>query len=170
MNTLPDANVLLDLMLIEIQSRIAKIQVPFALVGIESGGALILQRLLPQLPSNLTFGTLDVSFYRDDYHARGLKQNNRPSRIPFAVDDVHLILIDDVFYTGRTTRAAINAIFDYGRPASIHLLVMVWRQGQELPIVPHFAAQHISLGASQTLALRSDNQGVLAFGLEGSQQ
>src|SRR5690606_41424 len=94
-----------------------------ALVGIHSGGVWLTERLLPILGKDLAHGMLDVSFYRDDYNQRGLHAGNKPSRIPFDVQDKHIILIDDVFYTGRTIRAAMNELFDYGRPASITLAV-----------------------------------------------
>jgi pyrimidine operon attenuation protein/uracil phosphoribosyltransferase len=129
-----------------------------ALVGIHSGGVWLMQRLLVLLEDTITanaieHGTLDVSFYRDDYAQRGLKAENRPSQIPFDVENKHIILIDDVFYTGRTTRAAMNELFDYGRPASISLVALVNRGGRELPIAPQIVAAEIPLNAEQHLQL-----------------
>lgn len=129
-----------------------------ALVGIHSGGVWLLQRLLVLLQHpiekyNIQHGTLDVSFYRDDYSQRGLKAENRPSQITFEVENKHIILIDDVFYTGRTTRAAMNELFDYGRPASISLAALVDRGGRELPIAPQVVAANITLEDSQRLQL-----------------
>lgn len=129
-----------------------------ALVGIHSGGVWLMQRLLVLLEDTITanaieHGTLDVSFYRDDYAQRGLKAENRPSQIPFDVENKHIILIDDVFYTGRTTRAAMNELFDYGRPASITLVALVNRGGRELPIAPQIVAAEIPLDAEQHLQL-----------------
>lgn len=129
-----------------------------ALVGIHSGGVWLMQRLLVLLQDSIQkyrieYGTLDVSFYRDDYSQRGLKAENRPSQITFDVENKHIILIDDVFYTGRTTRAAMNELFDYGRPASIALAALVDRGGRELPIAPQVVAADIILDVSQHLQL-----------------
>jgi len=140
-------------------------------VGIHSGGVWLMQRLLALLSDSIArhaieHGTLDVSFYRDDYAQRGLKAENRPSQIPFEVDNKHIILIDDVFYTGRTTRAAMNELFDYGRPASITLVALVNRGGRELPIAPQIVAAEIPLQASQHLQLIQQTDGTLAFQLD----
>jgi pyrimidine operon attenuation protein / uracil phosphoribosyltransferase len=147
------------------------LQANSALVGIESGGVWILQRLLLILEKDIAtnaieHGTLDVSFYRDDYEKRGLKAENRPSQIPFEVENKHIILIDDVFYTGRTTRAAMNELFDYGRPASITLVALVNRGGRELPIAPQITAADIALDASQNLQLIQNQKGTLSLELQ----
>jgi len=139
-----------------------------ALVGIHSGGAWLMQRLLVLLEDviqlhHIEHGTLDVSFYRDDYAQRGLKAENRPSQIPFDVENKHIILIDDVFYTGRTTRAAMNELFDYGRPASITLIALINRGGRELPITPQVVAADLLLNASQHLQLTQLADGSLAL-------
>ena len=137
-----------------------------ALVGIHSGGAWLTERLLPILGPNLENGMLDVSFYRDDYHERGLHSETKPSQIPFDVQDKHIILIDDVFYTGRTIRAAMNELFDYGRPASITLAALVNRGGRELPIAPQISAFDTTLAASQNLQLLRHDNGTFYFTLE----
>lgn len=152
---LPDAEALLHTLA---QKLTPLLQDNTALVGIHSGGVWIMQRLLTLLANNITahgieHGTLDVAFYRDDYAQRGLKAENRPSQISFDVENKHIILIDDVFYTGRTTRAAMNELFDYGRPASITLIALVNRGGRELPIAPQIVAADILLDASQHLQL-----------------
>ncbi len=141
-----------------------------ALVGIQSGGVWLMQRLLVLLKNDISthaieHGTLDVSFYRDDFEKRGLKAENRPSQISFEVENKHIILIDDVFYTGRTTRAAMNELFDYGRPASITLLALVNRGGRELPIAPQITAADITLDPSQNLQLIQDAGGNLRLEL-----
>ena len=105
-----------------------------ALVGIYSGGAWIAERLKALLDLPEDIGLIDVSFYRDDFAEKGLHPQVKPTVIPFDVEDRHLILVDDVLYTGRTTRAAINELFDYGRPASIELAVLADRDGRELPV------------------------------------
>src|SRR5215212_5299288 len=103
-------------------------------IGIYSGGAWIAQRLAQMLPDAHRVGYIDVSFYRDDYHQRGLKPEVKSTSLPFDVDGASIVLVDDVLYTGRSVRAAINELFDYGRPARIDLAVLVDRGGRELPI------------------------------------
>ena len=142
------------------------IQPNTAIVGIHSGGAWLAERLLPTLGKDLAHGILDVSFYRDDYNERGLHSETKPSQIPFDVQDKHIILIDDVFYTGRTIRAAMNELFDYGRPASITLAVLVNRGGRELPIAPQISAFDTELAASQNLQLLRHDNGTFYFTLE----
>ena len=149
------------------------LQANTALVGIQSGGVWLMERLLVLLKNDIStngieHGTLDVSFYRDDFEKRGLKAENRPSQIPFEVENKHIILIDDVFYTGRTTRAAMNELFDYGRPASITLVALVNRGGRELPIAPQITAADITLDASQNLQLIRDADGTLSLTLQPS--
>ncbi len=137
-----------------------------AIVGIHSGGAWLADRLLPILGKDLEHGILDVSFYRDDFNERGLHSETKPSQIPFDVQDKHIILIDDVFYTGRTIRAAMNELFDYGRPASITLAVMVNRGGRELPIAPQISALEMDLADSKNLQLLRHENGTFYFTLE----
>jgi pyrimidine operon attenuation protein / uracil phosphoribosyltransferase len=132
-----------------------------ALVGIHSGGEWLMQRILKTLNLQVPFGTLDAALYRDDYAARGLKTDPKPSDIAFDVSDKHIILIDDIFYTGRTTRAAMNELFDYGRPASITLAVLINRGGAQLPILPNITGAEILLHANQNLQLSQDTEGLL---------
>ncbi len=165
---LPDAEVLLTSLAEKLQPLLQK---NTALVGIQSGGVWIMQRLLARLDSHIKalaieHGTLDVSFYRDDYAKRGLKPENQPSQIAFDVENKHIILIDDVFYTGRTTRAAMNELFDYGRPASITLVALVNRGGRELPITPQITAIDLSLTATQNLQLQQNADGTLSLALK----
>ena len=142
------------------------IQANTAIVGIHSGGAWLAERLLPILGKELEHGILDVSFYRDDFNERGLHSETKPSQIPFDVEDKHIILIDDVFYTGRTIRAAMNELFDYGRPASITLAVLVNRGGRELPIAPQISVFDTELADSQNLQLLRHENGTFYFTLE----
>lgn len=165
--TLPDAEYLLKVLAQKLEPLL---QPNTALVGVHSGGVLLMQRLLDMLAASINkhgveHGTLDVSFYRDDYAKRGLKVENRPSQIPFDVENKHIILIDDVFYTGRTTRAAMNELFDYGRPASISLVALVNRGGRELPIAPQIVAAELPLDASQHLQLSRHTDGSLILEL-----
>lgn len=166
--TLPDAE---HLLLVLQQQLIPYIQPKTAIVGIHSGGAWIAERLFPLLQQShphcsLKLGMLDSSFYRDDYNQRGLHAETRPSQISFDVEERHIILLDDVFYTGRTIRAAMNELFDYGRPASITLAVLVDRGGRELPICPQVAALQLDIPFEQKLQLSRDAHNQLQFSLE----
>ncbi len=137
-----------------------------ALVGIQYGGAMVLNRLLSILDEsidsqNIPSGMLDVAMHRDDYATKGLKTNAKPTNLAFDVQGKDIILIDDVFFTGRTARAAMNELFDYGRPASITLAVLINRGGSELPIMPQIAAYATQIDASHHLQLQQDEAGGL---------
>lgn len=106
------------------------------LVGIERSGVWLAAVLHERLQLTESLGSLNISFYRDDYHRSGLAVQTEPSRLPLSLEDRHIILVDDIIHTGRTIRAAMNELFDYGRPASIILATIVARQGRELPIEP----------------------------------
>ncbi len=132
-----------------------------AIIGIHTGGAWLAERFHQMLDIKEPLGILDISFYRDDFSQVGVNPQVRPSNIPFNVDDQHIILVDDVLQTGRTIRAAMNEIFDYGRPASITLVTLVDRSGRELPIQPNVVGvrpplnldQHITLTGPDPLSL-----------------
>lgn len=126
------------------------------LVGIFSGGAWIAERLKSLLGLREEVGLIDTSFYRDDFAEKGLHPQVRPTQIPFDVEGRRIILVDDVLYTGRTTRAAINELFDYGRPAAIELAVLADRGGRELPVAPTYCVWPVALGEGQTLVLDKD--------------
>ena len=116
---------------------------PFALVGLHTGGVWLARRLAEKL-GNPPIHELDVSFYRDDYRQRGLAENPKPSRLPLSLDGHHLVLVDDVLFTGRTVRAAINELFDRGRPQHVQLAVLIDRGGRELPIQADVVGQHVT--------------------------
>jgi len=130
-----------------------------AIVGIHSGGAWMAERLATALELKERLGFIDVSFYRDDYAEKGLHAEVKPTQIPFDVDGATILLVDDVLYTGRTTRAAINELFDYGRPARIMLAALVDRGGRELPIAADFVADTITLSEHQQLVLQRATDG-----------
>jgi pyrimidine operon attenuation protein/uracil phosphoribosyltransferase len=131
-----------------------------ALVGIYSGGAWLAERLAQELQlKDDRLGFIDVSFYRDDYAEKGLHAEVKPTHIPFDVEGATIVLVDDVLYTGRTTRAAINELFDYGRPARIMLAALVDRGGRELPIAADFVADTITLSNDQRLVLQRTDDG-----------
>ncbi|MCK9389585.1 MAG: bifunctional pyr operon transcriptional regulator/uracil phosphoribosyltransferase PyrR [Sulfuritalea sp.] len=134
-----------------------------ALVGIHTGGVWVAERLHEALGLKTPLGSINVSFYRDDYSRRGLHANAKAARIPFTVEGAHIVIVDDVVHTGRTVRAAINELFDYGRPAKIDLAVLVDRGGRELPIAPSFCPHSLSLPAAHKLALERAADGGLSF-------
>jgi pyrimidine operon attenuation protein / uracil phosphoribosyltransferase len=135
------------------------------IIGIHTGGVWVAERLHAALAIQVAVGTLDVSFYRDDYEKIGLHRNVKSSDLPFDVDGRHLILVDDVLYTGRTIRAAMNVLFDYGRPASIRLAALVDRGGRELPIAADFLGGTVALSVSQSIELIRDDSSKLSFKL-----
>ena len=123
------------------------------MVGIHTGGAWVAESLHSQLKLSESLSTLDISFYRDDFSRIGINPKVKPSNLPLQVDDRHIILVDDVLQTGRTIRAAMNEIFDYGRPASITLVCLVNRSGRELPIQADIVGQHLQLTEDQQVKL-----------------
>jgi pyrimidine operon attenuation protein/uracil phosphoribosyltransferase len=123
------------------------------MVGIHTGGVWVAERLHRLLGIETPLGSLDISFYRDDFTRIGMNPQVRPSELPFPVDDRHLILVDDVLHTGRTVRAALNELFDYGRPASIALAVLVERDGRELPIEANVVGRHMRLSDNEHVKL-----------------
>ncbi|MDO9166581.1 MAG: bifunctional pyr operon transcriptional regulator/uracil phosphoribosyltransferase PyrR [Rhodoferax sp.] len=135
------------------------------LVGVTSGGVWLAERLqrdmnLPERP-----GVISSSMHRDDFSRRGMTAGAQ-TQISFDVNEAHIILLDDVLYTGRTIRAVINELFDFGRPASVKLAVLVDRGGRELPIQADFCAARVALPATQSLALARSDAGVFSFNVE----
>jgi pyrimidine operon attenuation protein/uracil phosphoribosyltransferase len=124
-----------------------------AMVGIHTGGVWVARRLHEQLALDTPLGSLDISFYRDDFTRLGMNPVVRPSRLPFNIDDRHIVVVDDVLHTGRTIRAAMNELFDYGRPASILLATLVERDGRELPIQANVVGSHVRLTPRQHIKL-----------------
>jgi pyrimidine operon attenuation protein/uracil phosphoribosyltransferase len=123
------------------------------MVGIHSGGVWIAQRLHQDLGLNEPLGALDISFYRDDFTRVGINPQVKASELPVNIDDRHIILVDDVLHTGRTIRAAMNELFDYGRPASITLAVLIRREGRELPIQADVIGTTLDLAPNQRVKL-----------------
>jgi pyrimidine operon attenuation protein / uracil phosphoribosyltransferase len=157
---LPDAEQLLTALIAQMRPHVSS---DTGLIGIVTGGAWLAERLHAALKLEVPFGTLDVSFYRDDFQRKGLKRHVAPSDIPFEVEGRDLILVDDVLYTGRTIRAAMNELFDYGRPARIRLASLVDRGGRELPIAAQFIGATIDV--RQSVELKRDAQGRLSLAL-----
>jgi len=136
-----------------------------AMIGIHTGGAWIATRLHQMLGLSEPLGLLDISFYRDDFTRIGINPEVKPSHLPFSVDDRHIILVDDVLYTGRTIRAALNEIFDYGRPASVLLATLVDRSNsRELPVQADACGTSLDVNAQQHVNLTGPDPLQLAIG------
>ena len=160
---LPDAEQLLAALTAQMRPHVSA---QTGLIGIVTGGAWLAERLHAALKLEVPFGTLDVSFYRDDFQHKGLKHQVTPSEIPFEVEGRDLILVDDVLYTGRTIRAAMNELFDYGRPASIRLAALIDRGGRELPIAAQFAGATLEISAQFSIDLEQTEGGKLRLVLQ----
>jgi pyrimidine operon attenuation protein/uracil phosphoribosyltransferase len=137
-----------------------------SIVRLHSGGAWLAARLAADLGLEQRLGSIDVSFYRDDYARKGLHPDVKPTQIGFNVDRATILLVDDVLYTGRTTRAAINVLFDYGRPARIMLAALADRGGRELPVAADFVATRVTLAAQESLALARTADGQFTLTIE----
>lgn len=137
------------------------------LLGIHTGGVWLAERLHEALGITQPLGAIDVSYYRDDFGSKGLHAQTRRTDIPFRVEGADVIIVDDVLYTGRTTRAAVNELFDFGRPARVDLAVLVDRGGRELPIHARYCAHTLphSLPSTQNLELQCSDSGELTLRL-----
>jgi len=124
------------------------------MIGIHSGGVWVAERLHKLLALTKPLGHLDISFYRDDFSRIGMNPQVKPSHLPFNLDDRHIILVDDVLFTGRTIRAALNEIFDYGRPAAVTLAVLIDRGGRELPIAADVTGLKMELAPGENVKLK----------------
>ncbi len=161
-NTLPDANLLIA----QLANAIAPTLIPGTfIVGIHTGGVWVAERLHALLKCSQPLGTLDISFYRDDFSRIGLHPQVKPSNLPFDLEGRDILLVDDVLHSGRTVRAAMNELFDYGRPASIRLAVLVDRGGHELPIRPDFVGLTIAVPVHQNINLSRLDDGHLTLSL-----
>ena len=138
------------------------------LVGVTSGGAWLAERLQPELKLPGTHGVISSAMHRDDFARRGLAVSAQTA-LPFEVDGADILLLDDVLYTGRTIRAVLNELFDFGRPASVRLAVLVDRGGRQLPVAADYAAAHLELPAHQSLALARDAEGGFSLKIESVQ-
>ena len=149
------------------QLLIATYDQPPQLVGVASGGVWLAERLHAdlRLPGNI--GTLSSAMHRDDFAKRGLATSGQ-TQLPFDINGAHLVVVDDVLYTGRTLRAVINELFDYGRPASVRLAVLVDRGGRELPVQPDVVIACVTLPATQSLALARSADGNFSFEVQGN--
>jgi len=153
-----DAEAMYATLLQQVKTGLAHVE-NVAIVGIHSGGAWLAERLAADLQLTERLGFIDVSFHRDDYAEKGLKTDVKSTQIAFDVEGATVVLVDDVLYTGRTTRAAINELFDYGRPARVMLAALADRGGRELPIAADFVAQTISISDQRQLVLQRAENG-----------
>ena len=160
---LPEAEKLCEQLAAELQPRITP---KSAMVGLYTGGAWLAERLHAMLKLRSPLGLMDIAFYRDDYAARGLQHDPKRTKIPFEVDGAEILLVDDVLYSGRTVRAAMNELFDYGRPASISLVVLADRGGRQLPICAQHCGARVEVPAGKRLRLTRGDDGKLALVLE----
>ncbi|MFM2035467.1 MAG: hypothetical protein RL459_732 [Pseudomonadota bacterium] len=139
------------------------------LVGVTSGGAWLAERLQKDLGLTGVHGTISSAMHRDDFARRGLSSSAH-TKLPFDVNGAEVLLLDDVLFTGRTIRAVLNELFDYGRPARVRLAVLVDRSGRELPIQADVCAARVALPATQSLALARNEQGQFSFNVEARRE
>lgn len=149
-----EVSTLLDTLETQLKQAIAKRKLtdPF-MIGIRTGGVWVAEKMHQRLHIKQPLGLLDISFYRDDFSQIGVNPNVKPSELPAQIEGCNIILIDDVFYTGRTIRAALNEIFDYGRPSQVILAVLIERDGKQIPISPDCVGASITLDAGQRIKL-----------------
>jgi pyrimidine operon attenuation protein/uracil phosphoribosyltransferase len=155
---LPKPNVLINKVFKKI---ISEIDNETCLIGIPSGGGIIINELKKKIKEPLNYGLIDGSFYRDDLEISGIKLKEKTTSINFNIAQKKIILIDDVFYTGRTIRAAINEIFDYGRPKEIQLFVLINRKNNELPIQPTFSAIEVDVPENIFISLVKEKNNLI---------
>ena len=160
---LPDAEAVLAALAERMASAVAH---DAAFVGIYSGGAWVAERLAQMVPGAHPVGFIDVAFYRDDYKRTGLKSNTKRTELPFDVEGATIVLVDDVLYTGRSVRAAVNELFDFGRPDRVELAVLVDRGGRELPVEPTYTGARLAVARDLSIVLARDASGRLALGVE----
>ena len=165
--SLPDAEALLANLAHALR---AAMDDEMGLVGIHSGGVLVAERLHEMLGWKLPLGAIDIAFYRDDFASRGLKPDVRPSDMPFDVAGRDIVLVDDVLYTGRTIRAALNVLFDYGRPRRVLLAALVDRGGRQLPICPQFVGGELQVAPPEMVVVERAADGRLSLSIRGEER
>src|SRR5512132_1522074 len=162
-DALPDAEAALGALVEKMRGSVAP---DAALVGIYSGGAWLAERLAKRLAGSHPVGFIDVSYYRDDYALSGLKPEVKRTELPFDVEGATIVLVDDVLYTGRSVRAAVNELFDFGRPARVELAVLVDRGGRELPVEPTYTGARLAVARDLSIVLSRDPDGKLTLTTE----
>ncbi|HCK04333.1 MAG: bifunctional pyr operon transcriptional regulator/uracil phosphoribosyltransferase PyrR [Methylophilales bacterium] len=152
--TLPEPTLLIERMYDQLSKEIDQ---DTCLIGILNGGSLILNELKKKIKTKVDYGLVDCSFYRDDLESSGIKIREKSTSINFNIDGKKIILIDDVFFTGRTIRAAMNELFDFGRPKEIKLFVLIDREKNELPIKPTFSTYKMNKSSNEYIDLILEN-------------
>ena len=151
--SLPQVEALIDQLSQALSPHFAAPALPPLIVGIETGGVWIAERLRDRLAPGAEIGRLNISFYRDDFTRIGLHPTVKPSNLPTDIDDRVIVLVDDVLHSGRTVRAAMNEIFDYGRPQRIWLAILIDRGEREIPIQPDIVGERLALSAGEHIKL-----------------
>ena len=151
---LPDPEELVQALAAQMRGRLAR---DAGLVGIYTGGAWVAERLHRALGLSVPLGVLAVTLHRDDFGRIGLHPESRRSQIPFTVDGREVVLVDDVLHTGRTVRAALNELYDFGRPKAVRLAVLADRGGRELPFAADFVGARVELGREEELVLSNES-------------
>ena len=164
MNSIPDAEALYVELLRGVKTLMRQ---DTRLVGITSGGAWLVERLHKDLGLPGAPGIISSAMHRDDFARRGLAASVQTT-LPFDVNGADVLLLDDVLYTGRTIRAVLNELFDFGRPGCVRLAVLIDRGGRELPVAADFSGQRLELPATQSLALARGDKGAFSFKVEES--
>lgn len=162
---LPDAEALCAKLVAELKPLVKPTT---AMIGLYTGGAWLAEKLYPHLGLATPLGLMDIAFYRDDYHKQGLHHDPKRTRISFEVEGRDLLLVDDILYTGRTVRAAMNELFDYGRPASITLVVLADRGGRQLPICAQICGSRVEVPDGSRLRMKREDDGRLKLEIEGA--
>lgn len=152
--SLPDPERLVEALVAQMKGELAP---DAGIVGIHTGGVWLAERLHRALGSKVPLGTLAVTLHRDDFGRIGLHRESRRSQIPFPVDGRDVVLVDDVLHTGRTIRAALNELFDFGRPRVVRLAVLADRGGRELPVSPDYLGAKVEVGKDEELVLSNEN-------------
>ena len=160
--SLPDAELLCQELVRKLRSGVTD---STGLVGIRTGGAWLAERLQQELKLATPMGALDISFYRDDFDSAGLHHQVKPSQIPFDVNGRHIVVVDDVLYTGCSLRAAMNELFDYGRPGKIELAVLVDRGERQLPIAAQYVGATLTVPQGKLLRLAREERGTFSLRL-----
>ena len=132
---------------------------PLAIVGLLRQGDVIARRLVDKVKEEAQYGAIDISLYRDDIFKLEARPSLRSSNLPFSTDDMRVVLVDDVLYTGRTVRAALNALFDYGRPARIELACLIARGGRQVPIQPDYTGHVLDHAGAKVIVSMKEADG-----------
>jgi pyrimidine operon attenuation protein/uracil phosphoribosyltransferase len=151
--SLPDADALLRALAEQMRGKVSP---DAGIVGIYTGGAWVAEKLHQALGSRVPLGMLAVTLHRDDFSRIGLHRESRRSRIPFPIDGREVILVDDILHTGRTIRAALNELFDFGRPSAVRLAVLADRGGRELPVAADFTGARVDVAKGEELVLSNE--------------